>query len=191
MTRQSLAKSLSILILVGVIFGAAIIFLMRFVDGPVSGNITTTNLAAAKANAAPTPQPPHQLAGLYMSLDYPAYYDQLAQIKTDNTALEQYNLSPKGDYRQAITVHVSSLPSGDPHEDSSYRLREMNTSEYRAKALLGADKTVLMIKADGSEQTLFIVHQAKLLTVSVTCSSIKTSAEEIMAVIKPSVRWIR
>lgn len=191
MNKARLAKTLSILVLVGLIFGVAIIFLMKFVDGPVSGKVNSTSLADAKASAAPTALPAHQLAGLYVAMDYPATYDQLAQIKTDKTALEQYDMSPKGDYRQSITVHVADLPSGDPHEDSSYRIRELNTSEYRSTAIPGADRTVLMTKADGSEQTLFVVHKARLLTVSVTSTSTRATAGDIMAVIKPSIRWIQ
>jgi len=191
MNKKRLAKTLSILVLVGLIFGFAIVFLMKFVDGPVAGKVTDTTLAAAKASAAPTPRTPHQLAGLYVALDYPATYDQLAQIKTDKTALEQYDMSPKGDYRQSIAVHVSDLPSGDPHEDASYRIREMNTAAYKSSVVPGPDRTILMIKADGSEQTLFVVHKARLLTVSVTSTSTKATAGDIMAVIKPSVRWIQ
>jgi len=191
MIKTRLAKTISILILVGAIFGFAIIFLMRFVNGPVSGKVSSTTLADVKASAAPTPLPAHQLAGLYVALDYPATYDQLAQIKTDKTALEQYDMSPKGDYRQSITVHVAELPSGDPHEDASYRIRELNTAEYRSTVIPGGDRTVLMTKADGSEQTLFVVHKARLLTVAVTSTSTKATAKEIMAIIQPSVRWIQ
>lgn len=190
MNRRSLIRTFVILILVGVIFGAAIIFLMRFVDGPVTGTVSENSLAAAKSSTAPKPERPHQLAGLYVSLDYPAYFDQLAQIKTDATALEQYNLSPKNDYRQTITVRVSSLPGGDPYEDASYRIRHNDTATYRATPN-PADKSVLMTKVDGSEQTLFVPYGGKLLTVSVTCSSTKTTAAAIMDVIKPSVRWIK
>jgi hypothetical protein len=182
---------LSVLVLVGLIFGVAIIFLMRFVDGPVSGKVGSTTLADAKAGVVPTPQPPHQLAGLYVALDYPATYDQLAQIKTDKAALEQYDMSPKGDYRQSITVHVADLPSGDPHDDSSYRIREINTADFRSSVIPGTDRTVLMTKTDGSEQTLFVVHKLKLLTVAVTSSSTKATAKEIMAIIQPSVRWVQ
>jgi hypothetical protein len=191
MDKSRLAKTFSILVLVGLVFGVAIIFLMKFVDGPVSGNVGSTTLAEAKASVVPTPQPPHQLAGLYVALDYPATYDELAQIKTDKTALEQYDMSPRGDYRQSITVHVADLPSGDPHDDASYRIREMNTSDYRSSIIPGIDRTVLMTKADGSEQTLFVVHKAKLLTVSVTSTSMNATAKDIMAIIQPSVRWIQ
>lgn len=191
MNKKRLAKIISILVLVGLIFGVAIIFLMRFVDGPVSGKVNSASLAEAKASAMPTPLPAHQLSGLYIAMDYPATYDQLAQVKTDKTALEQYDMSPKGDYRQSISVHVSDLPTGDPHEDSSYRIRELNTSEYRSTVIPGADRTILMIKANGNEQTLFVVHKAKLLTVSVTSASMKATAKEIMAVIQPSIRWVQ
>ena len=187
MTRRRLFKILGMLVFVGGLFGAAIIFLIRFVDGPVQGKMTT--VGDVKASIQPTPQPPQQLAGLYVRMSYPATFDQLARITTDSLALEQYNMGSQKDYRQAITVHVAPLPTGDMMEDSSYRIRADDPATYKSTPITSVDKTVLMTKLDKSEQTLFVYHAAKLLTVSATSTSTKTPASEIMAVIQPSIAW--
>lgn len=191
MNRSRLIKTFTILILVGVIFGFAIIFLIRFVDGPVSGKVNTTTLADAKASAAPTPQPHQLLSHLDFSLEYPSAFDQVAQIKSDNRSIVQYNIGSKNDYRVSIKVNLSPSETGVMNEDSSYRLRANDTQNYRAKTVGGPDQAVLMTKLDASEQTLFIMHSGKLLTIAVTSNSTKQTSAEIMAVIQPSVRWAK
>lgn len=191
MNKSRLVKTFTILILVGGIFGFAIVFLIRFVDGPVSGKVNTTTLADAKAGAAPTPQPNQLLSHLDFSLEYPSAFDQVAQIKSDNRSIVQYNIGSKNDYRVSIKVNLSPSETGVMNEDSSYRLRANDTQNYRAKTVGGSDQAVLMTKLDASEQTLFIMHRGKLLTIAVTSNSTKQTSAEIMAVIQPSVRWAK
>ena len=189
MSKSRLIKTCTILILVGGIFGFAIIFLIKFVDGPVSGKINTTTLADAKASAVPTPQPNQLLSHLDFSLEYPSAFDQIAQVKSDNRSIVQYTIGSKNDYRMSIKVNLSPSETGVMNEDSSYRLRANDTQNYRATKVNGSDEAVLMTKLDASEQTLFIMHGGKLLIIAVTSNSLKTTSAEIMAVIRPSVRW--
>ena len=190
MNKQRFGKTILILILVGGIFGLAIVFLMKFVDGPVSGKVQS-GLSQAKASAAPTAQPPQLLSHLEFSLEYPSNFDQVAQIKSDNRSIVQYSIGSKNDYRVSIKVNLSPSETGVMNEDSSYRLRANDTQNYRATKITGADESVLMKKLDASEQTLFIMHNRKLLIISVTSNSTKVTPAEIMAVVSPSIRWAK
>ena len=156
------------LIFVGLVVGAALVGAMRFVNDPAAGAITAASL---KQSLSPTPLPPGHLGGLYVDMNYPNVFNQVSQVKTDSSALEQYRIGSSLSYRRTITVNVRTLASGRLSDDSSYRLRELQNDTYTPSTkTVNGESVIVMTKTDASEVTCFWYHKEKLLSVSVTTS---------------------
>src|SRR5687768_16084211 len=150
--------------LLGLAFGAVIVALLKFVDGPVTSTAAIPTVDEARRAAEPTAQPPALLQGLHVVLNYPARLDALAQVKTNNNALEQYNLGSNQDYRQSAMVTVSKAPPDGLNGDSSYRLRQIQSDTYKPSTeTVAGSKAIIMRKVDGTEETLFVIAGGKLL----------------------------
>ena len=172
---------------IGGMFGLVIVVLLWFVNGAVG---TSASLAAAQKSFAPTPIPPNMLAGIDIEMSYPGIFDQVAHVKNDTTAIEQYNLGSNGNYRRSVGISVHTFTSADMTEDSNYRFRQNNTDTYRgSKSTIGTEPVALMTKIDKTEQSLFWLHQGKLLIVAVTSTDPKDDVTAIMAQIQPTIKW--
>ena len=189
MTKRTVTKNVLLLALIGGGFGAACIALLRFADGPSKAS-TTKVMAGVIGTPTPTPDTTAQVQGQYAGFSYPGYFDAVSQSKTDSNALEQFSIADKADYRVSIQASVRPLPVGGLNEDSSYRLRSISPAAYKqSDVLAGQDRAVLMAKVDTTEQTLFVPHANMLLTIAITSGSTKILPAQIMAVVRPSVRW--
>ena len=173
---------------VGALVGLAIVGVLKFANDPVSGSVATAS--SLKKSTDPTPAPDGTLRGLYASMNYPGVFNQVSQVKTDANALEQYNLGSSNSYRRTITVDISNLPSGKPHDDSSYRLREIQPDNYTPSSKTVNGETVyVMSKNDGSEVSWFWPHAGKMLTVAVTTTQPGDHAVDFATMVMNSVRW--
>jgi hypothetical protein len=177
------------LVIVGCVLGVIIIIFMKFLNGPATAQATP--LTATQG--IPTPEPKAgngQLSGLYITMQYPGVFDQVSRVKNDNSALEQYNITSSGNYREQISVDVSQLPSGGLNDDSSYRYRSINPDLYTpSKATLQGEPVVLMTKSDNTEQTLFWVHGGYELIIAITSSDVTDNVKAYMSAIMPTIRW--
>lgn len=173
---------------IGAVVGLAIVAYLKFIDGPVSDRPDIT-LAGVQASTSPTPTV-SELAGIYVDLTYPGVFDQVAQVKNDANALEQYNIGSKADYRRAIAVSVRKLPTGIVNDDASYRLRKINPQDYKERVDLSLGEPVqIMTKSDKTEQTLFWAHKNMVLTVAVTSTNPKDDLGAYMELLKSKLRW--
>ena len=173
---------------VGVLVGAAIIGVMRLANDPVSGAVSVSQL---KASISPTPFPPGHIGGLYFSMSYPGVYNQVSQIKTDSMALEQYRIGSSASYRRTLTISVRDMQNGRLIDDSSYRLRQIQSSTYtQTTRAMGSETAEVMTKVDASEVTFFWMHRGKLLIVSVTTSEPGDHATQFADMMLSSVRWL-
>jgi hypothetical protein len=154
------------LIFVGGIVGIGIVSLLKFANDPVTGSVVESKL---NKDIAPKPIADGTLNGLYVTLKYPGVFNQVSQVKSDSTAYEQYNLGSSSSYRRTITVDIRPSQSGQPHDDSSYRLRQIQSTNYSPSSRVVNGETVsVMTKADGSEISWFWPHSGKMLIVAVT-----------------------
>jgi hypothetical protein len=175
---------------IGLAFGLAMVFVLKFINDPVQASTLTLKQARASVAPSPTPTTINLLGGLYVELPYSRSFDMVGQVKTDNAALEQYTLGSKGNYRHTITVDVRTLPSGSLTDDASYRLRQLQSAVYAPSLVtVGGEAATLMTKNDHSEQTLFWPHQGKLLTVAVTSTDPADNVVAIMKTITAGARW--
>ncbi|MBW4061785.1 hypothetical protein HJC99_04425 [Candidatus Saccharibacteria bacterium] len=176
------------LVFVGMVVGLAVIGMLKFANDPVSG--TTVSAKSLKQSTDPTPAPPGTLHGLYASMNYPGVFNQVSQVKTDANALEQYNLGSSTTYRRTITVDISSFPTGKPHDDSNYRLREIQSATYMPSTKTVNGETVyIMTKNDASEVSWFWPHAGKLLVVAVTTTQPGDHPADFATLVMNSVRW--
>ena len=173
----------------GVIIGFGMVGYLKYVDGPVESK-PSKSLAEVHKSVAPTPVPPNLLSGLAIEFQYPSIFDTLGQVKNDKQALEQYNIGSKADYSRTIAVDVRPLTSGQLEDDSSFRFRQLNTTDYTITPdKIGAEPVMLADKHDKSERTLFWAHQGKEVTVALTSTNPRDDLVTIMAGIKSSLRW--
>ncbi len=174
-------------VIIGVIVGFVIVGIIKLLNDPVVG----TALPQKQFVASPTPKAGlNELAGLIIDLNYPSAFDQVSRVSSSPSALEQYVISSKAQYRRSIAVSVFNLPSGNLDDDSSYKYRLINPSLYKASA--GAVKTepvVLMAKNDHTELTMFWAHGGKLVIVAITSTASGDDVNTFMQAIMPTVRW--
>jgi hypothetical protein len=187
MSRKKTFAWFFTLSLVGGAFGFSIVILLWFVNGAVG---TTATLAAAVKSTTPIVKEANLLSGIDIELQYPGIFDQVSHIKNDSNALEQYNLGSNANYRRAIGISVHPLPSNNFSDDSNYRFRLNSANTYKeTKSFIGKEPISLMTKIDHTEQTLFWVHQGKILAVAVTSTEPKDDVLKMMAVIQPTIKW--
>jgi hypothetical protein len=175
--------------IIGVAFGLAVIFLLRFADGPAVATTTAPQrpaLKTAKVEAEGTAL----MSGPHVELAYPAKFDAAQHISSNPGTYESYILSSKGNYRRSLSVSVQPLPGGQLIENSSYRFRQLNTDQYRETTeQVGGERIAVMTKVDRQEQTFFWLHQGKLLTVAIVSSDPKDDVAAIAEVVKKGTRW--
>jgi hypothetical protein len=174
----------------GVVVGLLIVAFLKFVDGPTEGKVSDNALYKARAAAAVKPPAPNLLSGLMIEFQYPSIFDAVAQVRTVTHATEQYNISSKSSAGRSIVVIVQPSPAGTLADDSSYRLRQIQSSTYTPTTeKINGEPVALMTKVGGQEQTLFWIHKGNEVTVSITSTNPKDSVPEIMALIKKTLRW--
>lgn len=191
MKRRRWTGWLAGMVVIGLVFGGAIVAILRFVNGPVSANAQQA-MASLRPSVAPsaTPSKLNTLGGVAVEFSYPGMFDAVAQIKTDAQAIEQYTIGSKANYKHQITVDVRPLASGSLADDASYRVRLNDPGTYTPTPVqLRGEPGVVMIKADHSEQTLFWAHQNKLLTLAVTSSDPADKVADILSAIEATIRW--
>lgn len=175
------------LVFVGAVVGVAIVGVIKLANDPVNAAVTPANL---KASIQPTPMPMGHLSGLVVDLDYPGAFNQVAQLKTDNGAAEQYRLGSSGSYRRVITVDVRGLASGRLVDDASYRLRQLQPDVYsQSTRTVAGQAVVVMTKLDKSEDTFFWLHSGKLLIVAITSTEAGDHPDAFLDAMLPTVRW--
>lgn len=180
--------------MIGVGIGGALAAVLHYVDGPSEGQVKT--LAVAEASVAPKPSlaPVNTLSGLYVTLQYPGSFTDLQRVKDGANDLEDYLMNTKSTLRAprtTLAVEVLPLPVAGIKDDPSYRLRALRPDVYTARAVtVGGETATLMVKADGTEQTLFWAHGRNELTVAIGCN--QAGNETVGAAMKQvlaTARW--
>lgn len=176
------------LVVVGVLVGIVIIGGMKFLNGPAEAKAGTTS---TQEGVTPTPVPKsNELTGLYIDLTYPGEFDQVQSVKSNQAALEQFNITSLANYRRQISISVFPLPSGHLKDDSSYEYRVENPSLYTQTASsVDGEPVALMTKSDNTEQTLFWSHDGKELIIAITSTDPTDNVKSFMASIMPTLRW--
>ncbi len=175
---------------IGVVVGVIICAGIKFIDGPVDGT-PKVSLAQIQADAATNATPkPSELAGLYVLLMYPSVFDKVGQIKNDAHSIEQYNIGSSKDYSRMIAVSVRALDSGKLNDDSGYRFRTLNPTDYVPRTeKIGTEPAVIMAKSDKLEQTLFWAHNKYVVSVSITSNNPRDDLVAYMKQITSTLRW--
>jgi hypothetical protein len=178
------------LVVVGGMVGAAIVFMMKFLNGPVEAQAKVLAHEQTASIATPAPPATNELSALNILMTYPGEFDQVSRVKTDQQSLEQYNLGSKSNFRHMIAVDVRPL-NGVMSDDASYRIRQIHPEDYKQSVdVIGGEPVALMTKTNGQEVTLFWAHGGKyLLTVSLTTSDTRDNLQNWMKIIKTSLRW--
>jgi hypothetical protein len=188
-------RRMTLSVMIGVGLGAAIIVVLKFVDGPAVGTVKTLAAAEASFSPTPTPAPTNTLSGLYVTLQYPGTYVDLQRVKSGATDLEDYLMSTKSVIvggRSTLAVEVMPLPSNGLKDDPSYRYRSINPSLYTPSTvtMYGDEPATLMTKSDGTELTLFWPHHGYELTVSISSTQAgNASLAPTMQKVRDTARW--
>ncbi len=176
---------------VGGAVGAVIILGLKFIDGPVVTKPDDPVLSKSQAATVATPEV-NQLAGLYVTFNYPGVFDQMSQAKGDANTLEQYMLSSKSGFSRSIASSVRKLPTGIANDDSGYRFRKLNPQDYEEQVTKLAGETVnVLTKKDHTENTLFWAHQNMILSVSITSNDPHDDLVDFMRTVESKLRWVK
>ena len=178
------------LVMVGVVFGVAVVAILKFVNGPVvAGPSVQSQIEDSKQSAQPSPDMP-SLEGLKVSFSYPNALSDVSRVR-NAAGIEQYLLRTKGDGASVqIAVSVDSLPSGNLADDSSYQFRTLKSAGYtRSDIKMFGEPAVLLTKQDNTERTIFWPHKGMELTISGTTTGDFSNLTSYMATISNSLRW--
>jgi hypothetical protein len=178
------------MVVVGALFGLVIAGLLRVADGPVTAQAVRPSPGRVAVTAQHSGA--NQLGSLYIELTYPATFDVVGRVKTSAVSLEQFTLTSQTNPSRSIAIDVRPLPAGGLSEESSYRFRQLSKTIYEpSNRQLAGESVVIMVKRDGTEQTLFWAHGANLVTVSLTSSDPHDNLETIMSGLATGLRWKR
>jgi hypothetical protein len=175
--------------LVGKSFGGGIIsglivcgglWVFHFIDGPVAAGAAMIDPNKSEKAAAAHPR---FLQGTEMELYYPEQFDLLSRLTTDKTALEQYNLGNSSKRQQVVAISVRPLDGGNLNDDSSWRSRSLNTTNY------ASNKVSIMTKTDNTEKTLFWPHKGRLLIIAISTNDPNDDLPAMINMIKPTIKW--
>jgi hypothetical protein len=171
---------------VGTVLGVLVVLGLKYADGPAVGDIHTL--------ATPTPSPsvvPGQtmqlLDGTYYSLKYPSVFDTVAHKPDDHIFADQYNISSQRDYHRLLTVSVHHFDYSYD-EDSDYRSRLIKGYQT-FKSQSAGEEVYEMVNPGGGERTIFWPHKGWMLELSVTSTSSRDDLADMIAKIKPTIRW--
>jgi len=179
------------LIVVGVLFGAGVIYMMRLAGSADNAGPTADSGPKAMQKAIqPTPTGLPTLTGQYIAFSYSGVFDSVKSLVNLPNTAERYAIGSKGDYRRSIIVTVENrTPTLD--EDSGYKYRTLNPALYRAQVVkVPGGSAVVMIKSDNTERTLYFLHGERLAIVSVTSSNGTDTLEAYISAITASIRWV-
>jgi hypothetical protein len=175
-------------ITIGAAIGFAIVFFLKYVTGPAQGTI----IYKARVEATPTPKPPNAFSGQYAAFQYPGVFDTVAIVKTGVAEVEEYNIGSTSNYRRTLAEAVRPLPSGNPEDDASYKLRTTKQEQYTMSTIkIQGDTVYLATRYDNQEQTLFWPHKGRLLVVAIVSSDNGDDVVEMMKLVTNSVRWFK
>lgn len=177
---------------IGVVVGAAIVGILKFVNGPVSAKAKADPLEAARDSIKPTPAT-NVLQGKQVYLKYPSSFDQVGESRGNGGAagFDSFMLSAKANSQSTIAVSVVTLDGSALDNDSSYKYRAAHPELYTSRTLsLGGERAVIMTKSDKTEATLFWPHAGLDLNLSVTSTDPHISASVALDQIVPTVRWV-
>ena len=185
--RRHWLRYVIILVLVGAVIGFVLVALIKLLNDPVVSAGTTAVVAQTPAPATPSL---NTLTGLTIEMNYPSSFDEVARVSNTSSAIEQYVISSKAEYRRSIAVTVFPLPTNKVDDDASYKYRLINPDLYTlTTAKVGSEAVSLMTKSDHTERTLFWAHGGKLLIVSITSTASGDNVNDFMSVVMPTIRW--
>lgn len=178
---------------VGAVFGLCIVFVLRFLNGPVSsGPDMGKVLGEARASLAPSPDANPEIKGLHISFSYPSAFKDAQPVRDKAAGLESYLLIGPGLTSSQIAVSVVNLPSGDLKDDSGYLWRFGVSKDYispPAPTTVLGEPAQIFVKKDGTERTLYWPHAGLLVIVSVT-SSTGGDLNGDLKTVQNSLRWL-
>ncbi len=179
------------LVVVGAIFGAAIIGFEKLADGAdQSGPIAGSGEQAMKQSIAPTPTSLPSYHGQYIAFTYPAAFDSVAALSNWPNTVERFSIGSAQDYRRSIQVYVEKNTAALT-DDSGYEFRSEASSGYHSEATtVSGTPAVVMVKDDNSEQTLYWEHTGMLVVVSVTSTNGTDDLGSFVNVISGSLKWV-
>ena len=124
-----------------------------------------------------------------ISLNYQNGYAKRILPPTDNN-IELYELTAPTVYDKRLSVELTRLPSANLSDDGSYNLRRVHPQQYQERLVTTQyGQAHIMVKTDGTEQTVFLPHSGMLLTLAfVSAGELDKLPAEVNAVLA-SFRW--
>ncbi|HSH31283.1 MAG TPA: hypothetical protein VK963_01305 [Candidatus Saccharimonadales bacterium] len=166
-----------------------VVLLWKSVNSPAIGTITKS--APPQGNVAEPEVELEQLDGRYISFTHPTSYKVSPKEPVNAAALEQYVLVSGSFPSKLLAVTVTRLPSGSLADDSSYKLRQLQSETYlEQKRRIDGDQVSLMIKRAGFERVTFWPHNGMLATIVLSSGAPdQDELEQEYARILESWRW--
>lgn len=174
---------------IGLVFGGAIVALMWLSkQSDKAGPSANSGVQQVAKSIKPTPAAVPTLLGLDFLFSYPAVFNNVQNMPASGVTAEQYMIGSSADYHRSISVLVDNF--GDLPHDPSYLYRSKDTTDYAPENVkVEGEPAVIMVKHDGTEQTLFWAHGSHVITISVDSNNGTDNLTNYMNVIQPSLRW--
>lgn len=170
-----------------VILVAVVALIFWWINSSNEAVIDNRPAPAEKAQAAPAYK---NLDGSFVALRYPGTYT-VHKLSAKNNDLEVYQLIADTAYSKQLAISVSTLPGGDPANNSAYVLRQARPDLYtKRQASFGDMSATIWASTDGQEQTAFIINGDKIAVLAFTQQGGDTSglAAEVNTLLQ-SFRW--
>lgn len=172
-----------VIILVVVIAGSLIILWLNSSNQGVIQQTTTPSAPKTEVTLK-------DLDGKYIQLRYLSSY-LVHQLPAKNNDLELYQLSAGTAYTKLLSISVSTLPGGNPDNNSAYVLRQARTDLYTKRSeTFGTTTASVWTSTDKTEQTAFVVKGDKIAVLAFTqqAGDLDALTSEVNNVLQ-SFRW--
>lgn len=174
-----------IVMIIAVVAVALFIFLA---NSSVKGTVHVGKAPAS--DSAPQTHKDLTLKGQYIRFKYSDTYISQDSQQTVPGAIEQHVLLSSGFEGRQMSVVVSRPIEPELGEYSPYKYRLVHPELYSEKPLKIVGSTgSIMVKLDGTEQTVFIVRGEMIATISVTATSAKANLDTDVQKVVSSFSW--
>jgi hypothetical protein len=197
---NSKSKSWKIRLVVAVCLLAAMVFIIRIVSAPVTGHTTKIDVSLAKKQPTSSPRidtQPSAVTNTYYTLNLPVGYHVQTGASTPVGVLSNQVITKPGALGSLIiNIAVKALPDGGLENDSSYRLRLLQTDRFSTTSQTYRGETVHVSNdSQSAAVAAFWPHHGYLATIGISSSldnpAADDNAEELSAlkVLLDAWRW--
>lgn len=157
-------KILTTLVVTTLLVGGMYYYIHKTLTGPAMGTVITS----VPTNARKSEVELEQFDGKLYSFVHPVMFgEQLQKPGQVQNNLESHRFVGSQMATQVLTQVVTALPSKNPEDDASYKMRMLDKERYKRKDMVVKNEKVVVFTSDSSgqlEQAAFWVHGDKLLT---------------------------